>query len=48
MQTQVWQNFTFPVFFNPLYTGNPRTGTLAYSKDPDEMPHLVVKWDVSI
>ena len=24
---------------NPLYTGNPKTGTLAYSVDPEEMQH---------
>ena len=24
---------------NPLYTGNPSTGTLANSEDPDEMQH---------
>ena len=24
---------------NPLYTGNPETGTLANSEDPDEMQH---------
>ena len=24
---------------NPLYTGNPYTGTLANSEDPDEMQH---------
>ena len=24
---------------NPLYTGNPLTGTFANSEDPDEMQH---------
>ena len=24
---------------NPLYSGNPLTGTFINSKDPDEMPH---------
>ena len=27
------------VLFNPLYTGNPETGSLANSEDPDEMQH---------
>ena len=25
--------------FNPLWTRNPKTGTLGNSEDPDEMPH---------
>ena len=29
----------FLIFINPLYTGNPGTGTLAISEDPDEMQH---------
>ena len=24
---------------NPLYMGNPKTGTFTNSEDPDEMPH---------
>ena len=27
------------VLLNPLDTGNSKTGTLASSEDPDEMPH---------
>ena len=27
------------MLFNPLYTGNLKTGTLANSEDPDEMQH---------
>ena len=27
--------------FNPLYTGNPRTGTLENSEDTDEMLHFI-------
>ena len=28
-----------PRSINPLYIGNPRTGSLANSEDSDEMPH---------
>ena len=29
-------SFTY-IYVNPLYTGNPKAGTLANSEDPDEM-----------
>ena len=29
----------FKVYVNPLYTGNPYTGTLANSEHPDKMQH---------
>ena len=33
--------YQIPIYgdFNPLYTGNPLTSTLANSEDPDEMQH---------
>ena len=32
-------NFINLIPFSPLYTGNPITGTLVSSEDPDEMQH---------
>ena len=38
---RILDNLAAGGMFNPLYTKNPEKGTLANSKEPDEMPHDV-------